>query len=534
MSDDRPEDGRDPRPSGRIRIVGAQPATGEHRIVPPDDEPPTEPQEQPPDDTEDPNRFGAVPVIPADEPPAEPTPAGTGPIPSTDDLVLDQFDDEDGGHDLPDTEAVPAIEPEVVGDVDDIRVWAAPPADEPEPDFGAAGSASPNPYDELRDEALADADELPPWTDAPGGEAAATGEETDADAWAGLTSGPRWRGQGEPGAPPDDFADLMDERRVAPEAEGDEMIFDDLDPNRPETTEPASGPPQRRSPYPDAPEDQGGGGGGPRDMQTAVVVGVGLVALFFICAFIGAKALVVLAAAIIVMATAEFFTATRRAGYHPAPLVGLVGSAGFVFAAYWRGEAAIPLMLFLVVVTTLLWWLLDLGGEHAIANAGITLMGVLYVGGLGSFAALMLRLPNGVGMLFGAILVTVVADVGGLFVGQRMGRSPLSPVSPNKTVEGVVGGMIAAIVAAVVVLGIIGVFPWETKDALALGFVGGIFTPLGDLCESRLKRDLGLKDMGNLLPGHGGILDRFDGLLFMLPATYYVIRLLEVYANVPK
>jgi phosphatidate cytidylyltransferase len=204
-----------------------------------------------------------------------------------------------------------------------------------------------------------------------------------------------------------------------------------------------------------------------------------------------------------------------------------------VLAAYWRGEAAIPLMVFLVVVTTLLWWLLDADAEHAVADAGITVLGVMYIGGLGSFAALLLKFPDGIGLLFGAILVAVVADIAGLFVGQRMGRSPLTHTSPHKTVEGLVGGGIASVVAAVLILGIIGVFPWETMDALWLGVVGAAVTPLGDLCESRVKRDLGVKDMGNLLPGHGGILDRFDGLLFVLPATYYLVRLLEVYLNVP-
>src|SRR4029453_9550220 len=175
------------------------------------------------------------------------------------------------------------------------------------------------------------------------------------------------------------------------------------------------------------------GGGGPRGMQEAVIVGMGLVGLMVVCFLIGPAATVVLATTIIVMASAEFFSATRRAGYHPATLVGLAGSGGMVLAAYWRGEAAIPLVMALVVVTTLAWWLLDLGGGHAVANAGIPVLGVMYVGGLGSFAALLLKFPDGIGMLFGAILVAVAADVAGLFVGQRMGRSPLTAASPNKT-----------------------------------------------------------------------------------------------------
>lgn len=362
-----------------------------------------------------------------------------------------------------------------------------------------------------------------------------TGEGDD-DLWAaGVASGPRWRGQGEESGEPDDFADLMDETRVEPQS--DEMFFDDDEPF--EAIAPVAGPPQRRAnPYPepdaDLADQLGGGGGGERDMQQAVMVGVGLVVLLLVASFLGAWALVGLATAIIVVATGEFMTATKRSGYHPAGLVGLAGAGGLVLAAYWRGEAAIPLVLFLVVVTTLCWWLFDAGPpEHAVANAGITLFAVLYVGLLGSFAALLLKFPDGVGMLFGAVLVAVAADVGGLFIGQRVGRSPLTAASPNKTVEGFVGGIVVSVVVSVLVLGIIGVFPWSAFDALVLGIVGGVMTPLGDLCESRIKRDLGLKDMGDVLPGHGGVLDRFDGLLFVLPATYYLVRLLEVYANTP-
>ncbi len=102
-------------------------------------------------------------------------------------------------------------------------------------------------------------------------------------------------------------------------------------------------------------------------------------------------------------------------------------------------------------------------------------------------------------------------------------------MSPGKTVEGAVGGGLAAVVASWLVLGVIGIFPWGTGSAIALGLVVAVAAPLGDLCESMLKRDLGVKDMGTLLPGHGGLLDRFDALLFALPAVYYLCRLLEIF-----
>ena len=566
MSDDRPDEGApsDPRPSGRIRIVGAQPATGEHPTVaaqPPPEEPEPPGASEPPP-AEDPNRFGAVPIISADEPPVDPTPSGPTPVPEAADEppVRAVPEPEPAGPapdlddlDLPITAAVPVVPPASKEDLDDIRVWAAPD-DEPELEIDAGRSANDGPFADLVDLPGGDTDDdlddllgpgpdddLPHWGDP------ATAD--DDDAVAGVSGGPRWRGQGEESGEPEDFSDLVDEETRVESVGEDEMIFDDLGVAAAAIESPA-GPPQRRNPYPEPPEDEfaddggggggflgslGGGGGGGRDMQQAVIVGVGLVILLFVCAAIGAKALVALVTVVVVLATAEFFTATRRAGYHPAVPVGLVGAGGFVLAAYWRGEGAIPLMLFLVVVTTLCWWLFDAGpADHAVANVGITVFGIMYVGGFGSFAALLLKFPDGIGMLFGAILVSVAADIGGLFVGQRMGRSPLTAASPNKTIEGFVGGIVVAFVAAVLILAVVpGVFPWEFKDAAVLGIVGGVLTPLGDLCVSRLKRDLGVKDMGNMLPGHGGLLDRFDGLLFVLPATYYVVRLLEVYLNVP-
>ena len=565
MSDDRPDEGApsDPRPSGRIRIVGAQPATGEHPTVPaqPPESPTPDAAAQPPeaDDgtVDDPNRFGAIPIISADDPPPDPTTPGSvepssvepeppAPAPPVASPDLDDLD-------LPDTAAIPVVppvEPEPdptpaprparnhsAEDLDDIRVWAAPDDDELDDGLEAGRSAEDSAFADLigpdddLDVLAASDDDLPHWSEP------ATLEGDD-DAFTGVSGGPRWRGQGEESGEPEDFSDLVAETTVESPGE-DEMIFDDTDAETVDPIEPTAGPPQRRKPYPDAPDDEGPPGGGTgggvgRDMQQAAIVGAGLVVALLVCGLIGEWALVTLTAAIVVMATAEFFTATRRAGYHPAPLVGLVGSGGLVLGAYWRGDAAVPIVLFLVIVLAMCWWLFDAGpGDHAIANLGITVFGVMWIGGLGSFAALMLRLPHGQGMFYGAVLVAVAADVGGLLVGQRMGRSPLIAASPNKTLEGFIGGILVATVVSFLLLGVIGLFPWEPVDALVLGVVGGIMAPLGDLCESRLKRDLGVKDMGQILPGHGGVLDRFDGMLFVLPATYCVVLLLEVLANTP-
>ncbi len=154
---------------------------------------------------------------------------------------------------------------------------------------------------------------------------------------------------------------------------------------------------------------------------------------------------------------------------------------------------------------------------------------VVYVGMFGSFAAVILDRwgDDGIGILLGGIVAAVAYDVGGLFIGRAAGRSPLSAASPNKTVEGLIGGMALCVVASTVIVSLWE--PWGSwKHGFALGVAAAIAAPLGDLCESLLKRDLGVKDMGAILPGHGGLLDRFDAMLFVLPVTYEVARLLEL------
>jgi phosphatidate cytidylyltransferase len=293
-------------------------------------------------------------------------------------------------------------------------------------------------------------------------------------------------------------------------------------------------PPAAAAPRPG--RQQAANGGGDRDMPLAIGTGVGLAVLAVVAFNISAEVTLLLVTAVLGIAAAEFFMAVRRAGYQPAALLGIAATVSLSLASYWRFEAAVPLVLFLTVVFSLLWYLTGVEEEAPVLNIGITLLGVLYVGFLGSFAALMLNDGNGIGMLTVAILLTVAYDVGGLFVGRAMGRQPLSSASPNKTVEGLVGGCVSVVVVALV-LGIIGMpvpfadDPGGLLEMLLLGIVVAAIAPLGDLSESLMKRDLGLKDMGSMLPGHGGLLDRFDSLLFVLPATYYVARLMDLFVG---
>jgi len=172
------------------------------------------------------------------------------------------------------------------------------------------------------------------------------------------------------------------------------------------------------------------------------------------------------------------------------------------------------------------------GRADQVAGVTSTIFVFVWVGALGSFAALLVSpslFPDrhGIAFLLAAVVVTVACDVGSLLVGSAWGRHPMAPlVSPNKTWEGFIGGALAAIVVAVVVVHF--VHPWTISKALVLGVVVAVVAPLGDLSQSMIKRQLGLKDMGRLMPGHGGLLDRVDGLLFVLPATYFVVKAMHL------
>jgi phosphatidate cytidylyltransferase len=257
-----------------------------------------------------------------------------------------------------------------------------------------------------------------------------------------------------------------------------------------------------------------------------VITGVALVAVFGIIMFLfKARGAVALVSVVLAFAVFEFFTALRQRGFQPAILPGALATLILPVVAFNKGAEGLLIALVLTTLTTLLWFLFGVVRDRPAVNIAVTVMGVLMIGLLGGVSGLMLRAPNGLGIFVSAILVTAAYDIFGYFVGANLGQRPLAPdISPNKTVEGLAGGMVGAIIAAILI-GVVSVKPWtSTTLALSLGIVVAIMAPLGDLTESMIKRDLGLKDMGTILPGHGGVLDRIDAMIFSIPAVFFLAR----------
>ena len=385
--------------------------------------------------------------------------------------------------------------------------------------------------------------DLPHWTEPPTGEvprilpeSEGTPSDDDADAWSSISS-PRWRDQpGDWEGRDFDDEELQGARDTRVGALADRPEHSDLysfDEPEPEPLPYAPEPPPVRPssrPRPQSLGDERADSGG-RNVPVAVATALGLGGVVLLAAAAGPAALLVLAGAAVVLATAELFNGLRLAGYHPATALGLVGTVSLIAAAYRNGEAAFPLVLAMFVVFGFLWYLVGVIRARPVPNLAVTLLAFVWVGFLGSFAALLLKFPHrhGVSYLLLAIIATVANDVAAFFVGSRFGRSPMAPaVSPHKTWEGFLGASVATIVVTVAVASF-ALDPWTIRRAFLLSLVVIVFAPLGDLCESLVKRDLNIKDAGSLLPGHGGVLDRLDALLFVVPATFYLVRLLELH-----
>lgn len=261
-----------------------------------------------------------------------------------------------------------------------------------------------------------------------------------------------------------------------------------------------------------------------RDLPVAIGVGLGLAALVLASLFVvpwGWLLLVVPAMWIGIWELARAF----RAGRFQVPVVPvLVGAAAMHLGAYFGGAAGLMLAFGLTLLAIVVWRALA-GIDRAARDVSAGIFVAAYAPFLAAFTTLMLRAEDGAARIAVFILVTVCSDIGGYAVGVLAGRHPMAPsVSPKKSWEGLVGSAVSCLVAGMVAVPLVlGGSVWA---GALLGWVSVALATLGDLSESMLKRDLGVKDLGDLLPGHGGLMDRIDSLLVTAPAAWIVLTLL--------
>ena len=181
------------------------------------------------------------------------------------------------------------------------------------------------------------------------------------------------------------------------------------------------------------------------------------------------------------------------------------------------------LLLTSAAMLSLIWLLLRRGKENAFAGWAWTIAGILYVGWLLSYLVALRGLDNGRNWVFFALFTTFASDTTAFFVGRALGKRRLTPqISPGKTWEGAIGGIIGAIIVSLLfILPTPLTLHLNWGQAILLGLLVSIFGQLGDLVESLFKRNMGAKDSGRLLPGHGGMLDRMDSIIFAGLVVYY-------------
>lgn len=263
----------------------------------------------------------------------------------------------------------------------------------------------------------------------------------------------------------------------------------------------------------------------PMALLTAAVLAVaGLTALA-----ISTAVFAVIVGAIALFGQLELYAVMQRRGMQPATALGLVIGAFLLAGAYLRGESALIFFVVLGLAFSSLWYMAAAprARDGALGNIGATLLGIVYAPLWACFLLLIVKQPSGRALALAVLGLTFAYDAAAFFVGSVWGTRPLAPtISPKKTWQGLLAATVTTFALSIAILpSIKPVF--TLPSSVALGLVIAVFAPLGDLMESFLKRDLGVKDMGSILPGHGGVLDRIDSVLLVCPAAFYFLRLIS-------
>jgi phosphatidate cytidylyltransferase len=269
-----------------------------------------------------------------------------------------------------------------------------------------------------------------------------------------------------------------------------------------------------------------------RNFSRALATGVALAAVVSGVFLLGALPVAVMVLVVLGLAGAEAYAGFRSAGAHPATVLGIVAILTLGVAVYNKGLSSVGAISVLLVIFGFVWYLNAGRAVDVLDGLGATIFVYVWVGVIGSYALLFVSSNSfshghGLSYLFGAMLLTVANDSGAFIIGRQYGKRPLNKVlSPNKTMEGTAGGTVLTFIAGALLLPIMSV--WTRKAGIEAAVAISIVVPLGDLFASMVKRTIGVKDLGRLLPGHGGLLDRIDGLLFALPTMYYLCHVLKL------
>lgn len=261
-----------------------------------------------------------------------------------------------------------------------------------------------------------------------------------------------------------------------------------------------------------------------RNVPIAIGVGVAMGAIVLVSLYTYRPLFVAVVTLAVAYACDEVAGVLRRVAGRSVPLIPLVlGIVVTYIAAYQRGSEALTVGVLLTALALVAWRVLDGGPQGAVAkDLALCLWVLCYVVLLAGFAVLMVAASDGARRVTCFVAVVVCSDVGGFAAGVLFGRHPMAPsVSPKKSWEGFAGSTLACVVGGALLVGLVlhGAF-WQ---GAVFGLAAVVCATGGDLGESLVKRDLGVKDMGNLLPGHGGIMDRLDSLLITAPVAYLLL-----------
>jgi phosphatidate cytidylyltransferase len=266
-------------------------------------------------------------------------------------------------------------------------------------------------------------------------------------------------------------------------------------------------------------------------LRTRVIVAAILLPVGLVIIYVGGWVLSAFVALIVGLAAWEYCQIFRGSDYQPATAIAVAGAAALALGRAWNGFDSAPLLISLILIISMSYHMLayERGRDQAGTDFAVTFSAAMYIGWLGAYLISIRDIPEGFWWLLLVLPTVWLADSGAYFIGRSFGRHKLSPrLSPKKTWEGYFGGVVVGTLGAVGLTYLWQIwagsaFSITPLQAGLLGFLLSTITTLGDLGESMIKRQSGVKDSSNLIPGHGGVFDRIDSWLWAALIGYYFI-----------